>query len=108
MYQNRLINNGIKVLFTTYQKYEIRGEILAWIENYITDRTQKVVDHRDLFFSNWKHLCWSTPGISTKTLPFFFIYINNVVENISNQIRLFTDDTSLFVVVDENDNDAAK
>lgn len=39
---------------------------------------------------------------------FFLIYINNVVENISNQIRLFTDDTSLFVVVDENDNDAAK
>lgn len=52
MYQNRLIRYGIKVSFTTYQKYEIRGEILAWIENYITDRTQKVVDHRDLFFSN--------------------------------------------------------
>lgn len=41
--------------------------------------------------------------------PFLFsICIIDIVENISNQIRLFADDTSLFVVVDDNDNDAAK
>lgn len=41
--------------------------------------------------------------------PFLFsICIIDIVENISNQIRLFADDTLLFVVVDDNDNDAAK
>lgn len=36
--------------------------------------------------------------------PFLFlININDIVENICNQIRLFADDTSLFVVVNDNE-----
>jgi hypothetical protein len=39
--------------------------------------------------------------------PFLFlIYINDIVNDINNDIRLFADDTSLFVVV-ENDHAAA-
>ena len=39
--------------------------------------------------------------------PFLFlVYINDIVNDINNDIRLFADDTSLFVVV-ENDHTAA-
>jgi hypothetical protein len=37
---------------------------------------------------------------------FFLVYINDIVKDINNDIRLFADDTSLFVVV-ENDHAAA-
>ena len=36
----------------------------------------------------------------------FLVYINDIVKDINNDIRLFADDTSLFVVV-ENDHAAA-
>jgi hypothetical protein len=36
----------------------------------------------------------------------FLVYINDIVKDITNDIRLFADDTSLFVVV-ENDHAAA-
>jgi hypothetical protein len=39
--------------------------------------------------------------------PFLFlVYINDILHDINNDIRLFADDTSLFVVV-ENDHAAA-
>ena len=31
---------------------------------------------------------------------FFFLYINDIVENINPSIRLFSDDTSLYIIVD--------
>jgi hypothetical protein len=36
----------------------------------------------------------------------FLVYINDIVKDINNDIRLFADDTSLFVVV-ENDHAVA-
>jgi hypothetical protein len=36
----------------------------------------------------------------------FLVYINDIVKDINNDIRLFEDDTALFVVV-ENDHAAA-
>lgn len=77
-------------------------------------KTISLIEHkRLLIIETYSSVIESTyagvpQGSVLRPFLFFFIYINNVVENISNQIRLFTDDTSLFVVVDENDNDAAK
>ena len=40
--------------------------------------------------------------------PFLFlIYINDIIDNLENQIRLFADDTSLFVTVDCDLNSSA-
>lgn len=33
---------------------------------------------------------------------FFLVYINDITLNLENQIRLFADDTSLFVIVDSD------
>ena len=33
----------------------------------------------------------------------FLLYVNDIVDNIESNIRLFADDTSLFTVIDNND-----
>lgn len=95
-----------KCLIYKLQKYGIRGEILGWIKNYLTNRTQKVVI--EAYSSGIESTNAGVPQGSVLEPFLFSICIIDIVENISNQIRLFADDTSLFVVVDDNDNDAAK
>ena len=44
------------------------------------------------------YICRGTPGISTR--PFvFLVYINDLVENVDSDVKMFADDTSLFSVV---------
>ena len=38
-------------------------------------------------------------GISKETL-LFLLYINDIVEDINSSVRLFADDTSLYIIVD--------
>ena len=33
----------------------------------------------------------------------FLLYVNDIVDNIESNIRLFADDTSVFTVIDNND-----
>ena len=37
--------------------------------------------------------------------PLFLIYINDITENIDSEIKLFADDTSLFITIDKNEKD---
>ena len=43
---------------------------------------------------------WCTPGICARAITFFLIYINVLTDNISSQMRLFADDSSLFTRVE--------
>ena len=47
------------------------------------------------------------PQGSVIGLFLFLIYINDIIDNLENQIRLFSDDTSLFVTVDCDLNSSA-
>ena len=81
------------------EAYGIRGNLLRWFKDYLTDRKQKVV------------LCGATSQTATihAGVPqgsilgplLFILYINDIVENIGSSIRLFADDTSLFIIVDD-------
>ena len=52
------------------------------------------------------YLCWGTARFDTWPL-LFLLYINDIVNEIGSNIRLFADDTSLFVIV-ENPDTAAR
>ena len=45
------------------------------------------------------------PQGSVRGTFFFLLYINYIVDNLNNDVRLFTDDTSLFVIVDHGRED---
>ena len=51
--------------------------------------------------SSWTSIKASAPQGSILRPLLFLIYINDIVENIHSSIRLFADDTSLYIVVED-------
>ena len=47
-----------------------------------------------------RRLSRSSPGLHSWSLA-FFIYINDIVNNIRSPIRLFADDTSIYIIIDD-------
>ena len=81
-------------------KLEAAGvtEVLAWFKNYLSDRKQRVV--LPGVTSDWASIRAGVPqGSILGPLP-FLLYINYIVADIAFNIRLFADDTGLFIIVE--------
>ena len=76
----------------------ISGNLLRFLENYLRDRFQRVVLNGTT--SNWRGLNAGVPQGSVLGPLLFLIYINDLTDNISSQMRLFADDSSLFTRVE--------
>lgn len=76
------------------EHYGIRGELLSWIKNYLSERTQKVMVERKM----------SDPVAVTSGVPqgtvlgplFFLIFINDLPDSVKCQIGLFADDSIVY------------
>lgn len=73
-------------------------EVLRWFSSYLTGRKQRVVVGGQA--SEWAPVQAGVPQGSILGPLLFLIYINDIVRNIGASIRLFADDTSLYIVVD--------
>ena len=82
----------------------IRGNLLDWVENYLNLRKQRVVLQGTN--SEWKQIKAGVPQGSILGPLFFLIYINDIIDGIKSNIRLFADDTSLFKIIDTPINSA--
>ncbi|MCG8033360.1 MAG: reverse transcriptase family protein, partial [Candidatus Thiodiazotropha taylori] len=83
----------------------ISGSLLKWFASYLSDRKQKVVLPGAQ--SNWNSIHAGVPQGSILGPLLFLLYINDIVTDIGSNIRLFADDTSLYIIVD-NPNAAAE
>ena len=83
------------------ESYGISSPLLGLINSYLANRYQRVVLNGKC--SQWSPIRAEVPqGSVLEPLP-FLVYINDLVDNISSDAKLFADDTSLFTVVyDEN------
>ena len=76
----------------------ISGSLLSWLSNYLSDRRQCVV------LSGCKSdsvaITAGVPQGSILGPLLFLVYINDIVRDIQSPIRLFADDTALFIIVD--------
>ena len=81
------------------RKIGINGKLLNWITDYLDDRKQKVV--MDGFSSGWEEVDAGVPQGSVLGPFLFLIYINNIIDGLNCNIKLFADDTSLFVIIDD-------
>ena len=88
-----------KGLLTKLKSIGIHGPLLSWIENYLLDRKQRVVINGCC--SDWRNVCAGVPQGSILGPLFFIIYINDIVADINSSIKLFADDTSLYIIVDD-------
>ena len=87
-----------KGLLNKLENIGIQGSLLLWIKNYLTDRKQRVVI--ESAHSKWRTIKAGVPQGSILGPLFFIIFINDIVTEIHSSIKLFADDTSLYVIVD--------
>ena len=85
-----------KGLLYKLQQLGIQGCLLKWFENYLSNRVQRVVINGHV--SDWQSIFAGVPQGSVLGPLLFLVYINDItsVVNYCN-IRLFADDTCLFV-----------
>ena len=79
----------------------IAGDLLIWFRSYLTDRRQRVVIPGAE--SAWKFIRAGVPQGSILGPLLFLLFINDIVTDIGSNIRLFADDTSLFIIVENPD-----
>ena len=76
----------------------VTGDVLSWFKSYLSDRKQRVVLPSTV--SKWTFIRAGVPQGSILGPLLFLVYINDIVKDIGSNIRLFADDTSLFIIVD--------
>ena len=82
-------------------KHKGIGEIvLQWLSSYLSNRKQRVVIPGAC--SEWVAIITGVPQGSILNPFFFYIQINDIVEDVHSHIRLFADDTSLYLIVNEH------
>ena len=82
----------------------ISDSLLDWFEDYLSNRKQRVVLPGAT--SRWTNIKAGVPQGSILGPLLFLVYINDIVDEINSNIRLFADDTSLYIIV-ENPIEAA-
>ena len=75
----------------------ISGSLLQWFTDYLDNRKQRVVIPG--VCSDWSLVKAGVPQGSILGPLLFLLYINDIVENINSSVRLFADDTSLYITV---------
>ena len=75
----------------------INGNLLNLLSNYLLNRMQRVVING--VQSEWEAIFSGVPQGSVLGPLLFLIYINDLTDNINSKMKLFADDSSLFVRV---------
>ena len=80
----------------------IDGKLLKLLQNYLTDRQQRVVLNGQT--SSWQNIYAGIPqGLVLGSL-LFLIYINDLPDALTSMCKVFADDTSLFSKVNDKSN----
>ena len=87
-----------KGLLYKLQTVGITGSLLQWFTDYLYNRKQRVVLPGGT--SDWTTISAGVPQGSILGPLLFLVYINDIVEDINSFIRLFADDTSLYIIVE--------
>ena len=83
----------------------IRENLLSWFKSYLENRRQRVVINGQC--SSWHDITAGVPQGSILGPLLFLIYINDIASIVESNIRLFADDTSLFVIADNEEQELA-
>ena len=87
-------------LLAILQATGVLGKIHAWFADYLSDRKQRGVLPGAV--SDWTYIRAGVPQGSVLGRLLFLLYINDIVNDIGSNVRLFADDTSLFIIVDDH------
>ena len=85
-------------LLLKLQAAGVTGKVLAWFKNFLSDRKQRVI--LPGVTSDWAYICAGVPQGSVVGPLLFLLFTNDIVLDIGSNIRLFADDTSLYIIID--------
>ena len=77
----------------------VRGVLLTWFKDYLSNRSQAVVVKGKI--SPYLNISSGVPQGSVLGPLLFLIYINDIVTDIESIIKLFADDTSIYLSIDD-------
>ena len=86
-------------------QYGIHGQVLNWIRAFLGSRTQRVVIDGEE--SDSVPITSGVPQGSVLGPILFLIYINDRPDEVCSQVRLFADDTALYLTIESEDDGSA-
>ena len=88
--------NHLKLLYRL-QVHSVQGKTLGWIESFLVGRTQCVV----LDGEASSELSFSSGVLQGSVLGpiLFLLYVSDLLDHIHSQVRLFADNTAMYLVV---------
>ena len=81
------------------KKLGINGDLLKWFQDYLDNRFQSVVIKGQV--SWWSLIEAGVPQGSVLGPLLFLIYINDLAESVNCSIKMFADDTCLYITVED-------
>ena len=79
------------------KNYGFGRNIIIWSEHYLQDRLRVAING---CYSSWQYINAGVPQGTILGPLLYLLCINDIVDNIQSQVRLFADDTSVFLIVD--------
>ena len=92
--------NHSKLIWKLHQ-YGIRGHVLSWIRAFLGSRSQRVVIDGEE--SESIPVTSGVPQGSVLGPILFLVYINDLPDEVRSQVRLFADDTALYLTLESED-----
>ncbi|MCG7869528.1 MAG: reverse transcriptase family protein, partial [Candidatus Thiodiazotropha taylori] len=92
--------NHSKLLWKLHQ-YGIRGKALGWIRAFLGNRSQSVILEGEE--SGSVPVTSGVPQGSVLGPILFLVYINDLPEQLASQVRLFADDTAVYLTIEGAD-----
>ena len=87
-------------LLSKLHTYGIRNSLLAWMRNFLTQRTQQVVCEGER--STPKKVLSGVPQGTVLGPLLFLLYINDLPSNLKSSVRLFADDCLVYTAGKDN------
>ena len=81
--------------------FGIGGPLYDWFKSYLLNRRQRVTIKNAC--SAWEPVKAGVPQGSVLGPLLFLIHINDIVDDIESNMKLFADDVSLFITIDKNE-----
>ena len=84
-------------LLLKLKNYGFEGEILKWIEDFLSNRRQRVIINGKS--SEWKNVTSGIPQGSVLGPVLFIIYVNDMEDSLQSFCKVFADDSKIYAPV---------
>jgi len=80
-------------LLLKLHSYGIRGGTLRWVKSFLLNRLQRVTLNGAQ--TSWRSVTSGVPQGTVLGLLLFLLYVNDIADGVTSEIRLFADDCIL-------------